>query len=61
MDDISLVKDPTISPIAKGLLKKPDLGKVTSIQASTPTKKAMQNTSGAMSSPVFRKAANTTN
>ena len=44
----------TISPIVKGLLKRPDLGKVTNIQASTPTKTATD-----FSSPIFRKASNT--
>ena len=46
--------DPTISPIVKGLLKRPDLGKVTNIQASTPTKNPTNS-----SSPIFRKASNT--
>ena len=57
-DDLSLVQDPTISPIIKGLLKRPDLGKVTSIQASTPSKKTEDNT---INSPIFRKANNATN
>ena len=53
-EDLGLVRDPTISPITEGLLKRPDLGKVTSIQASTPTKTADQNET--LSSPIFRKA-----
>ena len=57
-EDLSLVKDPTISPITKGLLKRPDLGKITSIQASTPNKKETDNTSDTISSPIFRKISN---
>ena len=50
-----LDKDPTISSPTKGLLKRPDLGKVISIQASTPTKKTTDNVDN---SPIFRKAIN---
>ena len=57
-DDVSLVQDPTISPIIKGLLKRPDLGKVTSIQASTPLKKTVDDT---INSPIFRKTNSATN
>ena len=57
-----LDKDSTISPITKGLLKRPDLGKVVSIQASTPTKKTadkIDNIGDSSSSPIFRKATTT--
>ena len=57
-EDLSLVEDSTISPITKGLLKRPDLGKVTNIQASTPTKSVPDNTSDTISSPIFRKISN---
>ena len=53
------VKDDTISPTNKGLLKRPDLGKVISIQASTPTKKTADNFEDRTNSPIFRKATNT--
>ena len=55
-EEQELAKDPTrISP-TKGLLKRPDLGKVISIQASTPTKKTNDTVEY---SPIFRKAINT--
>ena len=56
--DLSLVEDATLSPITKGLLKRPDLWKVPNIQASTPTKSVPENTSDAISSPIFRKTSN---
>ena len=53
-------KDMT-SPSTRGLLKRPDLGKVVSIQASTPTKKIsdhINNIEDSNNSPIFRKATN---
>ena len=57
MEEQILVGDATISPITNGLLKKPDIGKVCSIQLSTPMK-MIQNAATTLNntgSPIFRK------
>ena len=54
-EEKGLDTDPTNSSPTKGLLKRPDLGKVISIQASTPTKKTTDKVDN---SPIFRKASN---
>ena len=58
--EASLETNLNISPITKGLLKKPDIGQVTNIQACTPTKqikKAANNIDSInnIDSPIFRK------
>ena len=57
MEERILVGDATISPITNGLLKKPDLGKVSNIQLSTPFKKIQNDATNPdnSSSPIFRK------
>ena len=55
--EASLETNLDISPITKGLLKKPDIGQVINIQVSTPTKqiKKVANSIDNINSPIFRK------
>ena len=60
LEQADLVKDPSISPVpaGQGLLKVPDLGRVVTVQATTPSKQITNlanDTYNHTSSPIYRK------